>query len=172
MGNPKFQDPDQPVQGVSYNDAILFCKQLGDLDGNLYTLPTDAQWEYACRAGTKLHLFGDSDNPGLVAWYRDNSDGILHPVGTKKPNAWGIYDMIGGVREWCFDGPGQYDSLPARDPRGPNAGPLGIARGGSWGDEPSFCRSAYRTRIGIDRRHSFVGLRLVLVKKGAATTQP
>ena len=112
--NPShFKGAKNPVEKVSWDDAQDFCKKLSATSGKTVRLPTEAEWEYACRAGsTTAYCFGDSEN-GLAeyAWYSSNSDGKTHPVGEKKPNAWGLYDMHGNVWEWCQD---WYGGLPDR----------------------------------------------------------
>jgi formylglycine-generating enzyme required for sulfatase activity len=100
-----------PVERVSWNDAVEFCRKLSDEEGVEYRLPTEAEWEYACRAGTTTaYSFGnDVAQLGEYAWYADNSENTSHAVGEKKPNAWGLYDMHGNVWEWCQDWFGPYD---------------------------------------------------------------
>jgi formylglycine-generating enzyme required for sulfatase activity len=140
-----------PVEQVSWDDAVEFCKKLSDLPeekaaGRVYRLPTEAQWEYACRAGSKsAYSFGASlKSLGDYAWFERNSDEHTHPVGEKKPNAWGLYDMHGNVWEWCSDWYGDYPKVAVSDPTGPIAGELRIQRGGCW--RYTYCRSAYRGR--------------------------
>jgi formylglycine-generating enzyme required for sulfatase activity len=125
-------------------------------------LPTEAEWEYACRAGSKTeYCFGD--DPGLLgeyAWYESNSDKKTHPVGQKKPNGWGLYDMHGNVWEWCEDWKDDYSAGVVSDPKGPEIGSCRVLRGGSWLVAPGICRSAFRARYAPSFRNYF-GLRVV-----------
>ncbi|MBM4142456.1 MAG: formylglycine-generating enzyme family protein [Lentisphaerae bacterium] len=134
--------PEAPVDTVSWDDCQEFCKKAG---GGL-RLPTEAEWEYACRAGTEGRYAGELEETG---WYLGNSDGTTHPVGKKKPNAWGLYDMHGNVREWCQDVHASgYPDGAATDPVGPaKEGEYRVVRGGSWADYAFFCRSAVRDGI-------------------------
>jgi formylglycine-generating enzyme required for sulfatase activity len=143
-----------PVQGeslavdqIQYLQAIEFCKRLSSLAGFVVTLPTEAQWEYACRAGTRTRFSsGDTDaDLDRVGWYRDNSSGRIHPVGQKQPNAWGLYDMHGNVWELCLDFIRNPDSKPEDDPQGAMPGGFGGMRGGGWMVEAESCRSARRS---------------------------
>ena len=129
-----------PVLCVTWYGANEYAKWIGG------SLPTEAQWEYACRAGsTTVYFFGDSSSKlGDYAWYSDNSSTKTHPVGQKKPNAWGLYDMYGNVWEWCADWKGSYPSGATTDPTGPATGTDRIIRGGMYLFDASYCRSAIR----------------------------
>ncbi|MCY3017636.1 MAG: formylglycine-generating enzyme family protein [Planctomycetota bacterium] len=175
--NPsEFKGGTNPVDSVSWDDAQEFCKKatanlsrdrkgaetkpLADARGSEYVvrLPTEAEWEYACRAGSaNKFCFGDSDaSLGEYAWYRANSDDKSHPVGQKKPNAWGLYDMHGNIWEWCQDlySGDYYRESPAVDPKGPASGQERVQRGGSWFHDPGVCRTGERLRK--ERRHAAV----------------
>jgi len=146
-----FQGAKLPVDRVSWNDCQAFVKKLNERfadSGVRFDLPTEAQWEYACRAGTTTRrAFGDDPAKlGDHAWFEENADGKTHPVGEKKPNAWGLHDMQGNVWEWCADwyGENYYTQASPSDPTGPADGSARIIRGGSWSDGAPYCRSAYR----------------------------
>ncbi len=151
----RFNQPEQPVVGVSWKDAQAFCKWAG------CRLPTEAEWEYACRAGTTSeYCFGDDEKElGEYGWFEGNSNGQTQPVGAKKPNTWGVYDMHGNVWEWCEDwfADGYYKKSPGIDPKGPGKGSLRVLRGGGWGGSPQGCRSAYRGRDAPSGRSSDLG---------------
>jgi formylglycine-generating enzyme required for sulfatase activity len=160
--------PDAPVERVSWLEALEFCRQLttreraaGRLpEGYIYNLPTEAQWEYACRAGTT------SDYPGLpdaMAWHKDNSGETTHPVARKESNAWGLYDMTGNVLEWCRDWFGDYPRGAQTDPTGPESGYFRMARGGSWRVAATSGRSAARSGGSPARQDYTLGFRLALV---------
>ena len=142
-------DPTRPVEQVSWHDAVEFCRRLGETEGRQYRLPTEAEWEYACRAGTttRWHFGDDVSELDQYAWYRDNSDERTHPVGQKKPNAWGLHDMGGNVWEWCADWFDEeyYANSPTDDPAGPPSGSGPVRRGGCWIYAARGCRSAYRS---------------------------
>jgi formylglycine-generating enzyme required for sulfatase activity len=186
-----------PVENVSWDDAVEFCNRLSDLPeekkaGRVYRLPTEAEWEYACRAGSETaYSFGASSKSlGDYAWFGNNSgskeldsdalwakvknnpqeyvDTLLsagyatHPVGEKKPNAWGLYDMHGNVFEWCSDWYGDYPKGAVSDPAGPRVGALRVRCGGGWGGEAASFRSASRRgSLPSDRGYS-IGFRVAL----------
>jgi formylglycine-generating enzyme required for sulfatase activity len=162
----KFEGQNNPVEQVSWNDAQDFIKKMNQKEGGAkYRLPTEAEREYACRAGTStIYSFGnDAGKLEKYAWYMDNSDGSTHPVGQKKPNPWGLYDMHGNVWEWVCDWKGAYPtSAPANDPSGPSAGVLKVLRGGSWLYGAGSCRSAYRYDHYPDHKDSNIGFRLAM----------
>ena len=161
------EGPDYPMYYVSWIEARDFCERLSRLDGKDYRLPTEAEWEYACRAGSAgRYCFGDSDS-GLdsYAWYSSNSGVSTHPVGEKNANTFGLYDMHGNVWEWCSDyyDSDYYSKSPASDPPGPSTGVSRVVRGGSWYDIPRNCRSAYRARYAPGHRTYGTGFRVVVL---------
>ena len=196
MGNnpSEFKSPTRPVECVSWDDCQEFCRKLSSKLGLTVSLPTEAQWEYACRAGSEtalpngpIEILGLNNAPALdpIAWYGGNSSvgfelsngydssgwsekqysgsrSGTHPVGKKKPNAWGLYDMIGNVWEWCQDWYGSYSTSPTSDPTGPNSGSNRVNRGGSWYGSAQGCRSACRGRLAPDDRRYGLGFRPVL----------
>jgi len=166
MGSPKSEPgrsddegPQHPVLCITHHAAMEYCRWLSAKTGKTYRLPTEAEWEYACRAGTKTaYFFGDDPKKlGDYAWFAGNAEDMTHPVGTKKPNPWGLYDMYGNVAEWCLDAykKDAYAGFPAdKLTLEPVLLPTGtrfpdVARGGSWADEANRCRSA--TRRGSDK---------------------
>jgi formylglycine-generating enzyme required for sulfatase activity len=143
-GNPG--DTNRPVEQANWEDATNYCGKLTQREraagriaiNHVYRLPTEAEWEYACRAGTTTR-FSYGDDPGYTnltnyAWYSDNSGATTHPVGRKLPNPWGLYDMHGNVWEWCQDWYGDYAGGIAQDPQGPATGSARVFRGGPWGN--------------------------------------
>lgn len=157
-----------PVEQVSWEEAVEFCKRLSEMDGEkknqrVYRLPTEAEWEYACRAGTETaYHFGDKgDRLSEFAWFSANSQRMTHAVGEKKPNAWGFYDMTGNAWEWCQDRYGEYPVGSVTDPSGTKEGEFRVLRGGSWYHDATFSRSASRYRAVASDRHNF-GFRVAL----------
>ena len=145
-----------PVEEVSWDDAVEFCRRLSELPdekqmGRIYRLPTEAEWEYACRAGKQgvYHFGNDSAYLGDFDWFAENSKGHTHPVGGKKPNAWGFFDMHGNVSEWCHNWYEEYPRGPVTDPQGPTEGPAHTLRGGYYTSHPVACRAAHRTFVGV-----------------------
>jgi formylglycine-generating enzyme required for sulfatase activity len=165
-----------PVEQVSWEDAVEYCRKLSELPeeraaGRVYRLPTEAEWEYACRAGSQTKWsFGDAESSfGEYAWYGANSDSTTHRVGEKKANAWGLYDMHGNVWEWCSDWYGEeyYRESPREDPLGPaSEGSARSNRGGGWDYRPVHCRSAFRfANLPVDRYGS-LGFRVARSPSG------
>ena len=171
--------PNCPVEKVSWEDVQEFIQKLNQLTGASYRLPTEAEWEYAARGGqlSKGFEFAGSENLDQVGWYWKNSgDKILdgewdsnlisknncrtHPVGEKKPNELGLYDMSGNVYEWCWDWYGSYPDGPLKDPQGLPSGQRRVLRGGSWYDEAILCRVSHRRYSVPSRCHGNVGFRL------------
>jgi formylglycine-generating enzyme required for sulfatase activity len=173
--NPSnFKGAKNPVEQVSWDDATDFCRKASEKTGKSLRLPTEAEWEYACRAGSSTRFcFGDSDN-GLdeYAWYTAKSGSKTHQVGEKNPNEWGLYDMHGNVWEWCGDWyADKYGAGSAKNPQGASSGQSRVLRGGSWYDYPNYCRSANRGR-GDPTYWNYVyglGFRVVCVPGQAAT---
>jgi formylglycine-generating enzyme required for sulfatase activity len=166
MDNPsRFTgDPNRPVERVSWEDVQAFISRLNAREGRtLYRLPTEAEWEYAVRAGsTTAYCFGDhSHRLGEYAWYSENASGQTHPVGTRQPNVWGLYDMHGNVWEWVQDWYGKYTAEPVTDPQGPASGSFRVVRGGSWRDDARLGRSAYRDDGAPGTRVDILGFRLL-----------
>jgi formylglycine-generating enzyme required for sulfatase activity len=171
MGNNPAQytgDPNRPVENVSWNDCQEFIAAMNDLD-SLYTyrLPSEAEWEYACRAGTTTRYYwgNDPDSTEIeqYAWYDGNSGDTTHPAAQKLPNAWGLYDMSGNVWEWCEDfyhesySGAPTDGSPWLSPSGSSR----VSRGGSWYYNADYCRSAYRSEDSPGYSDVIQGFRLV-----------
>jgi formylglycine-generating enzyme required for sulfatase activity len=167
------ENADLPVEMVSWDDAVEFCKKLSELPdekkaGRVYRLPTEAEWEYACRAGSKT-AYSFDDEEGLLpeyGWFNRNSSRRTHTVGLLEPNAWGLYDMHGNVWEWCSDRHGEYPKGAVSDPTGPKEGSNRVYRGGGWYFGAAFCRSAIRFRNDPSIRNVDLGFRLALSSSG------
>jgi formylglycine-generating enzyme required for sulfatase activity len=186
--NPGFpQDDSHPVVNVTWNDAVAFCAWLSKAEGKTYRLPTEAEWEYACRAGATTRYWCGDDPQELVrvanladqAGAREGrkesprwdhlaltgNDGHVYtaPVGSYKPNAWGVYDMHGNVWEWCADRYEEhYAKSPRDDPKGPATGHLRVRRGGAWHSYPLWARAAFRNYNTPQSRYLNLGLRVAL----------
>jgi len=157
-----FDGENHPVEGVSWKDAQTFCQKLSERESKKYRLPTEAEWEYACRAGSSCESTTREDLEAR-AWFSDNSGGRTHEVGGKEPNAWGLYDMLGNVAEWCLD-----DYVPEvpegilTDPLMEKEGAHKVVRGGSWDYFPLGCRCAARSHRPSSHPHKTVGFRVIL----------
>jgi formylglycine-generating enzyme required for sulfatase activity len=162
--NPSyFKGRNLPVEQVSWHEAQAFCRRASEKTGLGLRLPTDAEWEHACRAGTRTTYYtGDTEaDLDRAGWYDKNSNGTTHPVGQRAPNAWGVYDMHGSVWEWCGDWYEEHKAEAAVDPQGPGLGQGRVLRGGSWDDGPGDCRSAYRAGPNAVGRSLNFGFRVV-----------
>ena len=156
--------PDYPMYCVSWDEAMEFCRLLSNKTGRTYTLPTEAQWEYAARGGNKNEgaKYAGSNMIDAVAWYSENSGSSTHIVGSKRANALGIYDMSGNVWDWCKDWyANSYVSYDTNNPVGPSSGSSRVVRGGSWDYTASFCRVANRNYISPGNRDYNLGFRVV-----------
>ncbi len=162
-----FKGSDRPVERVTWDMAMAFCAQLSEDEraagrlppGYAYSLPTEAQWEYGCRAGTTGKYAGEI---AAMAWYDNNSGGETHPVAQKRPNPWGFYDMHGNVVEWCVDWYGGYPGGRVNDPIGPVTGVYRVRRGGAWNNSAGACRSGARN-LALNWNSAFhTGFRIVL----------
>ncbi len=158
-----------PVDRVSWEDAVEFCKRLSELPeeraaGRVYRLPTEAEWEYACRAGSNAPFgFGGLELVDDYGWFSSNCNGISQPVGRKDPNAWGLYDMHGNVMEWCSDWAGDYPEGAVSDPTGPKEGYSRMIRGGAWLTPAVLGKSGNRAfHFPPDTRSDYVGFRVAL----------
>ncbi|MFT6846076.1 MAG: sulfatase modifying factor 1 [Flavobacteriales bacterium] len=155
-----------PMVNVTYNDAVSYCNWLGETYGGDWRLPTEAQWEFAARGGTKSnkYTYSGSDDLDEVAWYADNAGGKTQSVGRKKANELSLYDMSGNVWEWCKDwyDKDYYASSPSTNPKGATSGANRVLRGGSWYYSATRCRVAYRGTDGPSYRSSFNGFRVAL----------
>jgi formylglycine-generating enzyme required for sulfatase activity len=168
--NPSaFKSPRNPVENVSWENAMDFCSQLSASPseksaGRVYRLPSEAEWEYACRAGTTTkYSFGDLNNSSQYCWHSGNSGGRASPVGQKLPNPWGLYDMHGNVWEWCLDGNGAYPAESVTDPVGPKSETDHIYRGGSWRHGSDLCSSAIRGYLAPNAKEGNRGFRVCCI---------
>jgi formylglycine-generating enzyme required for sulfatase activity len=157
--NPsEFPGDDHPVERVSWDDAKEFLRMLNTREGrSVYRLPTEAEWEYACRAGATADWSGELES---IAWYQPNSGSTTHPVSQKRANAWGLYDMLGNVYEWCEDWKDAYPNENVTDPRGPSSGCSRVVRGGSWYVHANRALPFFRDFFQPDHRGHDVGFRV------------
>jgi formylglycine-generating enzyme required for sulfatase activity len=170
--NSAFKGDNQPVERVSWDEAVEYCKLLSAKEGRKYRLPTEAEWEYACRAGTTTPYYFGSTISTAQANYDGNYvfgngvKGIYRaktvPVGSFSPNAWGIYDLCGNVSQWCSDWDDDYPKGDAVDPTGPTEGTQRVMRGGAYDSEPGDCRSASRDWYEPDGKRDSRGFRVLL----------
>lgn len=171
--NPShFSGPERPVEKLNWFDAVAYCdamtkreQELGHLpEGVVYRLPTEAEWEYACRGGgTNLFSFGDDAGVAdQFAWTLENSEGTTHPTGEKKPSPGGVYDIHGNVWEWCLDWFEKYPEQSLTDPVGPTSGKFKVFRGGGWNNAVEFARSRNRFMMSPSNGIYFVGMRIAL----------
>lgn len=178
------QDDDHPVVNVTWNDAVAFCKWLSRVEGRDYRLPTEAEWEYSCRAGSSHEFtFGDDTDqlvgfgnfldaswktkfPKLVTVNGNDGSIVTSRVGSYRANEFGLHDMHGNVAEWCSDWDGDYPEGPITDPTGPQRGSLRAIRGGGWIDFPAVCRSATRNNLTPDHAFDNLGFRVALSSSG------
>jgi formylglycine-generating enzyme required for sulfatase activity len=152
---------DLPVESVSWDEAVAFCKKLSAKEGKTYRLPTEAEREYACRAGATGPYAGDGKIDD-IGWYLGNSGEMTHPVGSLQPNDWGFYDMQGNVWEWCSDWYGPYPKNEVTDPKGPKSGTSRVLRGGSLEYGPEYARCAFRNYYSPDAKLYYIGFRVVM----------
>jgi len=161
--NPSFvRGEKRPVENITWAEAREFCRKLTELEKRTYRLPTEAEWEYACRARTTTEYYWGDKFDAQYAWTHANSGKTTHDVGTRLPNAWGLFDMCGNVWEWCDDWKGDYSGGDQVDSRGPAQGGGHVARGGSWTNSPERCCSAYRFAFDPAVHSHNLGLRVVL----------
>jgi len=163
--NPsKTRGGDLPVEMVSWDDCQQFIARLNGLGQWTFRLPTEAEWEYAWRAGTTGETYGSVD---AIAWYKDNSGGRTHPVGQKQPNAFGLYDMNGNVVQWCQDWYDKqyYSNSPTHDPQGPDNGKFRAVRGSPFGTNAKYVRSTIRGLSPPGTRLPSIGFRVVAVAR-------
>lgn len=156
---------DYPMYYVSWDEAMEFCRLLSNKTGKTYTLPTEAQWEYAARGGNKADgsKYAGSNMIDVVGWYTDNSGNSTHPVATKRPNGLGLYDMSGNVWEWCNWYSGGYAGYDTNNPTGASSRSSSVIRGGSWGSYAKHCRVSHRHYVTLSARDFYLGFRVVLI---------
>ena len=164
--NPsEFQgDLQRPVENVSRFDCAIFVDRLTELTGRVFRMPTEAEWEFAARGGNlgKGYRYAGGNDINNLGWFEENAGNITHPVASKLANELGLFDMSGNVFEWCQDWYVGYDAEPQINPIGPESGYTGVYRGGSWLNNASECRVAFRGSDSPDEKNNCIGLRLVM----------
>ncbi len=160
--NGKYTSTSCPVDNVDWNDCQVFIAKLKELTGLPFRLPTEAEWEFAARGGNADLPYAGSADIDDCGWYVSNSNRVKHPVGQKRPNGYGLYDMTGNVREWCSDFYHEkyYADSPADNPMGPLEGSLRVIRGGCFNNQKNACEVTYRAHISPESKNKFLGLRL------------
>ncbi len=162
VNRSNFAGDDLPAEKLSWKEAEAFCKKLSEKEGVHYRLPSEAEWEYACRAGA-TGAFAGTGSIDDMGWYSSNSESKTHPVGTKQPNGWGVYDMHGNVSEWCSDiYSADYPQGPVTDPAGAADGKYRAIRGGSWNYFAGGCRCAARSSAPASYQFRHTGFRVVM----------
>ena len=151
-----------PAIMMTWAEANSFCRKLGEKEGRRYRLPTEAEWEYACRAETTTWFYWGNEFDERYAWSNRNSERSMHEVGGKLPNAWGLFDMGGNVWEWCSDWHEPHSADELTDPNGPPEGEKKVIRSGSYSNHPYDCRSAERGCVTPEARGGSIGLRIVM----------
>ena len=162
--NPsKYKGKDLPVEQVSWNACRIFLTKLSAVLGQRFRLPTEAEWESAARNGNGSEMmYSGSNELSMVGWYLENSDATTHIVATKEPNALGIYDMNGNVREWCYDLYNDYQPMKQKNPQGAATGSHRVCRGGSWISPKWDCRNQYRDINPPENSDAMTGLRTAM----------
>ena len=162
-----FTGVNHPVDNVSWDEALAFCRELSRITGKHYTLPTEAQWEYAASGGKKSqgYVYSGSYSPGQVAWFKENNGVSSYPVKQAMPNELGLFDMSGNVLEWCMDwyDKDYYHYSPEQNPTGPAVGTQRVLRGGSWRGTATNCRVSHRRHSVPSHRSSSIGFRVVCI---------
>ncbi|MEQ8189965.1 MAG: formylglycine-generating enzyme family protein [Candidatus Eremiobacterota bacterium] len=161
--DPEHENPGDnlPVVNVTWDEACAYCQWLSGKTGKTYRLPTEAEWEYACRAGTTTEYYWGTEMDDEFCWYFGNSEGKVHPVGQRKPNLFGLYDMMGNVWEWCSDWFGDYPAEEEINPAGADFGTFRVYRGGCWCYDAYCCRSAIRNSGAPMFSYDYLGFRIV-----------
>jgi len=167
----QFKGDSLPVEKITWKEAVEFCQKLSQMENKVYRLPTEAEWEYACRAGSAV-AFAGNNCADCLAWYAANSNEHSHPVAEKFSNAWGVFDMHGNVSEWCADfySP-EYPDSAVTDPTGPADGKQYVIRGGAWDTFLPGCRSAARSSAPASYQFKQTGFRVVMEVDNSAGGQ-